>query len=139
MTAFFLLSSTETAVSPAGAVVSIPFLDSFPALSLAAASTSVPGFTLSFGSVMTPLSLSTVTSDPSGTDHLPSSPFVAVTVFSVPSGAVYFTVIDLVSSSVGGVMVTLPSLLALTVGFPGASVSFCTSLYPVIVSWDPSG
>ena len=117
--------------------------DSLPAVSTAFALTSLPSFTLSAGIVITPVSA--LISNPSGAsagrDHLPvSGSFVAftVTAWSDPSG-VYVTLTSFVSSSVGGVTVTLPSSFAFTVGAPGASLSFSTSLYPVIVSWDPSG
>ena len=69
------------------------------------------------------MSGSTVRSDPSGTLHLPSSPFVAVTVFSFPSLSWYFTVTVFVSASFGGVTVTLPSSFASTFGELGAFVS----------------
>ena len=55
-------------------------VDSFPVLSFAFALTSVPSATLSAGTVITPVSGSTFTSDPSGTDHFPvCGSFVAVT------------------------------------------------------------
>ena len=101
--------------------VSVGF-DSFPALSFAFALTSVPSFTLSAGTVITPVFGSTVTSDPSGTAHLPASSFVAVTVFLFPSLSVYVTSTVFVSASVGGVTVTLPSSFAFTVGAAGAVV-----------------
>ena len=57
----------------------------FPVLSFAFALTSVLSLTLSAGTVITPVLGSTVASDPAGTVQVPSSPFVAVTVFSFPS------------------------------------------------------
>ena len=90
---------------------------------MAFAVTSVPSFTFSASTVITPVFGSTVTSDPSGTLHLPSSPFVAVTFLSFPSLSVYVTSTVFVSLSVGGVTVTLPSLFAVTVGACGASLS----------------
>ena len=119
-------------VGAAGAVVSspdgvfalsVPDSDSLFEPSFAFAVTSVPSFTLSAGTVITPVSGSTFTSDPSGTDHLSSAPFVAVTVLSFPSLSLYVTVTVFVSASVGGVTVTLPSLFAVTVGAAGAVVS----------------
>ena len=59
-------------------------VDLLPDPSLASALTSVPGLTLSFGSVITPVDASTVASEPAGTVQVPLS-FVAVTVFVVPS------------------------------------------------------
>ena len=64
-------------------------VDALPASSFANALTSVPSLTLSAGTVITPVSGSTFTSDPSGTDHFPVlGSFVAVTVtgFVCPSG-----------------------------------------------------
>ena len=124
--------SLASTFGAAGAIVSagvfaVAFpasVDSFPVLSFAFALTSVPSFTLSAGTVITPLSGSTVTSDPSGTLHLPvCGSFVAVTVFSFPSLSLYVTETSFVSLSVGGVTVTLPSLFAVTVGACGAVVS----------------
>ena len=139
-TAFFSSSvkafefSATTSLSGAftvGAVVSAGFFavafpacfDSFPVLSFAFALTSVPSFTLSAGTVITPVSGSTVASDPSGTVHLPSSPFVAVTFLSFPSLSLYVTSTVFVSASVGGTTSTLPSSFAFTVGAAGAVLS----------------
>ena len=103
--------------------VSLPSVDSLFESSLALAVTSVLSFTLSSGIVITPVFSSTVTSDPSGTVHLPSSPFVAVTVLSFPSLSLYVTVTVFVSASVGGVTVTEPSSFASNVGAAGGVVS----------------
>ena len=118
-----------------GAVVSAGFLalaldvsvgvDALPASSFATALTSVPSLTLSAGTVITPVSGSTVTSDPSGTDHFPVlGSFVAVTVTGsvFPSG-VYVTETSFVSASVGGVTTTSPLSFASTFGACGAVVS----------------
>ena len=67
----------------------LPSSDTLSDLSFALAVTSLPSFTLSAGTVITPVSGSTFTSDPSGTDHFPvSGSFVAVTVTGsvAPSG-----------------------------------------------------
>ena len=91
-------------------------------LSVAVALTSVPSLTLSAGITIFPSSIFKPLSAGSNV-QVPSSPFVAVTVFSLSSLSLYFTVTDFKSSSVGGVMLTLPSLFAVTFGTAGAVVS----------------
>ena len=118
-----LAGTTGSVLSAVVGVFAVPAVDALPASSFAFALTSVPSLTLSAGTVITPVFGSTVTSDPSGTLHLPSSPFVAVTVFLFPSLSVYVTSTDFVSLSVGGVTVTLPSSFASTFGEFGAIVS----------------
>ena len=97
-----------------------------PALSFALAVTVVLSATLSAGIVIFPVAGSTFTPSGafSGNFQFPSSPFVAVTVTgSVAPCGVYVTETSFVSSSVGGVTVTLPSSFAVTVGAAGAFVS----------------
>ena len=99
--------------------------------------------------VTTPLVLSTEISEPSGTSHFPLSPLVAVAVFELPFGSVYFTSIFLASVSKGfGVMVILSSSTFVEiVGASGAlfsmSSSFVTGVplfwYSVFIWKEPSG
>ena len=104
-------------------------VDAFPDLSFATALTSLPSSTLSAGTVITPVSGSTVTSDPAGTLHFPvCGSFVAVTFTgSVLPVGTYVTSTSFVSASVGGVTVTEPSSFASTFGAAGAVVSASSS------------
>ena len=129
MSATCVLAGTTGVVSSAcflAFVVSLPSVDSLFEPSLAFAVTSVPSATLSAGIVTFPVAGSTFTPSGafSGSVHVPSSPFVAVSVCGFPAWSLYAIVTLFVSLSVGGVTVTEPSLFAVTPGFPGAVISF---------------
>ena len=92
--------------------------------SVADAMTLVPGLVLSLGMVTLPFSSMAIPCSASVSSfHVPSSPLVALTSLGLPSLSVYLMVTVLVSLSVGGVTVMLPSSFLTTSGVAGACLS----------------
>ena len=97
--------SVTSTVGTGGSVVSVLDLDSLFESSFAVALTVSAFFILAYAIVILPVLESILM--PSAAPSVivqPSSPFVAITVFSVPSAPGYLTVTVFVSASLGGVI-----------------------------------